>query len=179
MTAISLTAARPAVQPVSRVKTAAAWLLVLPVFAEGVLPGVVKLEIAGLAALAFAVLLRGPVPERAVERVFAVTAVLALVVDAYLAFGHWPAFAGAAHSYDTHAVLFVVTYAAVAVFGAVFLDAEAFARVIWRAATLALWAGVLACAASRLTGHLLLVSPADGALRMAGLMSEPSDWAPV
>ena len=37
----------------SRMKTAATWLFVLPLFTEGVLPGVVKLQMAGLAVLAF------------------------------------------------------------------------------------------------------------------------------
>lgn len=163
----------------SRMKAAAAWLFVLPVFAEGVLPGVVKLEVAGLAALPFVALVRGPLPPRALERVFAVTAVLSLVVIGYLAFGSWPADAGAARQYDLHAVLFVVTYATVAVFAALLFDAEIFARVMWRAATIALWVGVLSCLFSRLTGHVLLVNANDGALRMTGTLTEPSAWAPV
>jgi hypothetical protein len=163
----------------SRMKTAAAWLFVLPVFAEGVLPGVVKLEVAGLAVLAFMTLVRGLLPPRGLERVFAVAAVLSLVVIGYLAFGSWPAAAGAAREYDLHAVLFVVTYATVAVFAALLFDAEIFARVMWRAATIALWAAVLSCLFSRLTGHVLLVNANDGGLRMTGTMPEPSAWAPV
>lgn len=177
MAAVLLTP--PAARGAARMKTAAMWLFVLPIFAEGVLPGVVKLEVAGLVALAFAVLVRGPLPPRAVERVFAVTALLALTVIAYLALGSWPAHAGTVRSYDVHAALFVVTYAAVAVFGALLFDEEIFAHVMWRAATLALWVAVITCSVSRLSGHPLLVNAADGTLRMTGLMTEPSDWAPV
>ena len=39
--------------------------------------------------------------------------------------------------------------------------------------------GVASCAASRLTGHPLLVNAADGGLRMVGTLTEPSDWATV
>jgi hypothetical protein len=179
VTAISLAPAIPAERTNSRMKTAAAGLFALPVFTEGLGLPVVKLELAGLAVLAFAVLMRDPLPPRAVGRVFAVTAVLSLIVIAYLAFGSWPAGAGTARSYDVHAVLFVVTYGAVAVFAAMFFDAEIFAWVMWRAATIALWTGVLTCALSRVTGHALLVNAADGGLRMTGTLTEPSDWAPV
>ncbi len=41
-------------------------------------------------------------------------------------------------------------------------------RVIWRAAIVALWIGVLSWLASRLTHHLLLVSESHGVLRMQG-----------
>lgn len=177
MTVISL--ALPAEHSVSRVKMAATWLFVLPVFTEGLGLPVVKLELAGIAVLAFAVLMAAPLPPRAVERAFAVVAVLSLTVMAYLAFGHWPVQAGSTQAYGRGAVLFVVTYGAVAVFAAFFFDAEIFARVIWRAATVALWIGVLTCAFSRLTGHVLLVNANDGGLRMTGTMPEPSAWAPV
>jgi hypothetical protein len=162
-------------------KTAAAWLFVFPLLTEGVLPDVVKLEVAGLAALAFAriVVSRQVLPHRAVERIYATFAVLSLTVIGYLAFSRWPTNAGTTQSYDTHAVLFVLTYAAVAVFAALFFDEAIFGHVIWRASVLALWAAVISCAAGRLTGRALLVNPSHGTLRMVGTMSEPSEWAPV
>jgi hypothetical protein len=163
----------------SRMRTAATWLLVLPLLTVGVLPGVVKLQVTGLAVLAFVMLVRGPLPERAVERVFAVTAVLALIVIAYLAFSPWPELAGTARSYDGGAAVWAGTVIAVAVYAALFFDAGILERVIWRAATLALAAGVVTCAFSRLTGHLVLVNDAHGALRMYGTLGEPSAWAPV
>lgn len=105
MTAITLAPPLPAERTASRMKTAAAWLFVLPVFTEGVLPDVVKLEVAGLAALAVAVLVQGPLPHRAVKRIFAVTAVVSLIVIACQAFGHWPVQAGSTRAYDKGAVL--------------------------------------------------------------------------
>lgn len=173
--------ATPAVRTGSRMPTAAMWLFVLPLLTEGVAVDVVKLEVAGLAVLAFVriVIQQRVLPQRAVQRIFLTFAVLALIVIGYLAFGSWPSNAGNARSYDTHAMMFVATYVVVAVLAVLFFEERLFERVIWRAATLALWAGVTSCAASRLTGHLLLVNPADGGLRMVGTLTEPSDWAPV
>jgi hypothetical protein len=164
----------------SRMKTAATWLFVLPLLTEGVLPGVVKLQVAGLAVLAFVLVGSGrELPHRAVERVFAVAAVLTLTVIGYVAFGSWPQGAGTARAYDGKAVLWVVTYVLVAVFAVLFFEAALFERVMWRGATVALWIGMVSCAVSRLTGHLLLVNPAYGTARMTGTLSEPSDWAPL
>ena len=50
---------------------------------------------------------------------------------------------------------------------------------MWRSATIALWAGVLTCLASRISGYLIRVNPANSALRMTGTLSEPSAWAPI
>jgi hypothetical protein len=162
-----------------RLRTAATWLFVLSLFAAGV-HGVVKAELGGLAVLAVAAFfVPGGLRPRALERAYLVFAALALVVIAYMAFGHWPAYQGSTRSYDGRAVVFVITYTAVAVFGALFFEEALFARVTWRAATLALWAGVITCTFSRLTGHALAVNPDDGALRMIGTLTEPSDWAPV
>jgi hypothetical protein len=167
-------------RPASRVPLIAAWLFVLPLLTEGVLPDVVKLEVAGLGVLAFTLIGSGRVlPRRAVERIFAVLAVLMLTVCAYLAFRHWPSGAGSARSYDTHAALWVVTYTVVAVFAVLFFREDLFARVIWRGAVIALWIGVASCAASRLTGHLLLANPNYGATRMVGTLTEPAEWAPL
>lgn len=159
--------------------TAATWLFVLPLLTEGVLPGVAKIQAAGLAVLVLAVLARGPLPPRAVERVLAALAALALVVMAYLAFGSWPAQAGSARSYDKGALIWVAELVIVAVFAALFFDEALFERIMWRAATIALWAGVLTCAFSRATGYPLRVNPGDGGMRMMGTLTEPSDWAPV
>ena len=152
----------------------------LPLFAINIVPDVVKIQLAGLTLLAFAAfLLSGTVRPRAVERIYFTFAVLALIVVAYLAFGSWPAYAGTSRSYDGHAALWVITYLAVALFGALFFEGETFVAVIWRAAVLALWIGVITCAVSRVAGLHLLVNPADGALRMEGTLGEPSNWAPV
>jgi hypothetical protein len=161
-------------------QTAATWLFVFPLFTEGVAKDVVKAEIAGLALLAFAriVVSDRVLPRLAVERIFMTLGVLALIGIAYQAFRPWPSDAGTAHSYDTHALIFGGTVVAVAVFAVLFFEEELFARVIWRGATVALWIGVASCAASRLTGHLLLVNANHG-LRMVGTLTEPSDWAPV
>lgn len=179
MTAVTLAPALAAERTTSRMKTAATWLFVLPVFTEGLGLPVVKLEFAGITVLAFAVLLGGPLPPRAAERVLTVTAVLSLIVIAYLAFGSWPAQAGSVRSYDKGAAMWAAEIVAVAVFAALFFDEEIFTRVMWRAATLALWAGVITCVVSRLSGFLLLVNLDEGGLRMQGTLGEPSDWAPV
>ncbi len=162
-------------------QTAATWLFVLPLFTEGMAQDVVKIQVGGLALLAFTrlVILRRPVPPRAIAGIYLTFAVLALIIIAYLTFGSWPANAGSARSYDAHAMLFVVTYLVVAVFAVLFFEERLFERVMWRGATRALWIGVISCAASRLTGHLLRVNPEHGALRMVGTLTEPSDWAPV
>ena len=164
-----------------RVSVMASWLLVLPLLTEGVALNVVKIEVAGLGVLAFTtvVLGRQPLPHRAVERIFLTFAVLTLIVLTYLAFGTWPAYAGSARSYDTHAALFVATYGAVAIFTVLFFEERLFEKVLWRGATLALGIGLASCAVSRLTGHLLLVNANDGGLRMVGTLTEPSDWAPI
>ena len=165
----------------SRMKTAATWLFVLPLFTEGVLPGVVKLQMAGLAVLAFGriAVVRRALPPRALERIYLVFAALALTVITYLALRPWPQFAGSIRSYDTRAVMFVITYTAVAVFAVLFLEEQIFVRVMWRSATIALWAGVLTCLVSRISGYLIRVNPANSALRMTGTLFEPSAWAPI
>jgi hypothetical protein len=161
-------------------RTAATWLFLLPLLAEGVLPGVVKLEVAGLAVLAVAAIGSGrPLPARAVERIAAVAAVLLLAVLGFLAFRTWPAQVGTARAYGLHAFLWAATYAAVSAFAVLFWDERAFTRVMWRGCTVALWAGIASCALSRATGHLLLANPSHGTLRMVGTLTEPSDWAPV
>lgn len=171
--------APPAVRT-SRAQLLASWLFVLPLLTEGVAPAVVKAQVAGLALLAFVsvVVLRHPIPEGAGRRVYLVFMTLSLVVIGYVAFGQWPS-AGSTGSYDLRAVMFAVTYTTVAVFAVLFYDEATFGLVLWRASTIALWIGVLTCAASRLTGHLLLVNPDNGGLRMVGTLSEPSAWAPI
>ena len=171
--------ALPAARTDSRIRTTATWLFVLPFFTAGVAAYLAKAELAGMTVLAFAslVVLRR-VPARAVGRIYLTLAVLSLIVIAYLTFG-WSAGAGSARSYDVQAWLFAATYIAVAVFAVLFFDPRVFELVIWRAATIALWIGVASSAASRLTGHLLLVNPAYGTLRMQGTLPEPSAWGPV
>jgi hypothetical protein len=176
--ASALAAAAAAVP--SRTKAAAAWLFLLPLLAEGVLPGVVKLEVGGLAVLAFVLVgSNSPLPEHAFERVLAAAGVLLLAILGFLAFRSWPPEAGTARAYGTQAFLWAATYAAVGVVAVLFWDERLFTRVMWRGCTVALWAGLASCAASRLTGHLLLANPAHGTLRMVGTLTEPSDWAPI
>jgi hypothetical protein len=162
-------------------KITATWLFVLPFFTAGIAENSAKIEVGGLALLAFGafVVFRRPVPKRAMYRIGLTAAVLTLTVCAYLTFGGWPSLHGTAGSYDTQAVIFVVTYVAVAAFTVLFFEERIFERVFWRAATVALWVGVLSCLASRLTHRLLLVSESHGALRMQGTLSEPSAWAPL
>ena len=179
MTATLMT--RPAERTGSRMQVTAVCLFVLPLFSEGAAKDVVKAEIAGLAVLAFVriVVSDRVLPQHAVERIFMTVGVLTLIGIAYLAFRPWPSDVGTAYSYDTHALIFGGTLVAVAVFAVLFFKEEPFERVIWLGARLALWIGVVSCVVSRLTGHLLLVNPADGGLRMVGTLTEPSDWAPL
>lgn len=164
-----------------RTKTFATWLFVLPLFTEGVLKDVVKFQWAALAVLILARIFAAdrPLPPRAIERIYLTCMVLALVVLGYLAFGTWPRYAGPVGSYDQHAAMFVITYTVVAVFAVLFFRDDLFERVLWQAARIALWFGVLTCAVSRTTGLLIRVNANDGALRMVGTLTEPSDWAPV
>ena len=165
----------------SGTQAAASWLLVLSFLTLGVGRDHAYVEWTGLALLAFAsfVLFRQPVPVRAIRRIILSAAVLVLVVCAYLLFGSWPSSFGAGRSYDVQAVYFVVTYLGVCVFAVLFFEERIFERVIWRAAVGALWIGVLSWLVSRLTHHLLLASESHGVLRMQGMLSEPSAWAPV
>src|ERR1039457_3325843 len=98
MSAVLMTT--PAVRSGSRMPTAAMWLFVVPLLTEGVAVGVVKLEVVGLAVLAFVriAISQRILPQRAVERIFLTFAVLALIVIAYLAFGSWPSNAGTTRS---------------------------------------------------------------------------------
>jgi hypothetical protein len=156
-------------------------LFVLPLFTAGIAKDSAKIELLGLVLLGFLafVILRRPVPGRALIRIGLTAAALTLVLCAYLTFGSWPSRFGTTSSYDSQAVIFVVTYVAVAAFTALFFGEQLFERVIWRTATLALWLGVISCLVSRITQRILLVSASHGALRMEGTLSEPSAWAPV
>jgi hypothetical protein len=160
---------------------AATWLFVLTFFTVGVARDSAKIQTAGLALLAigYLVVSRRRFPRRSVGRICLAAAVLMLIVCAYLIFGSWPSSYGSASSYDKNAVLFVVTYGDVAVFAALFFEARLFERVIWRAATAALWIGVLSWLATRLTHDLIRVSTSHGVIRMQGTLTEPSAWAPV
>src|ERR1700734_2841829 len=134
-------------------RQAATWLFALSFLRLGVGRAHAYGEWAGLALLAFAsfVLFRQPVPVRAIRRMTLSAAVLVLVVCAYLVFGSWPSSFGTGHSYDFQAVYFVLTYLAGCIFAVLFFDERVFERVIWRAAIVALWIGVLSWLVSRLT----------------------------
>ena len=163
-----------------RMRKMACWLFLLPVFSEGVFPGVVKVETAGIAMLAFAsvVIRQDGLAVRAFLRVYAVLAVLTLVVLGYIAFGSRPT-EGAASAYLEREMMLVITYTLVALFAVVFFSLREFEQVLWRIASIALPVAVVTCAVSRLTGQLILVNPDAGGLRMMGTLTEPSEWAPI
>lgn len=161
---------------------AATWLFVLSFLTLGVGRDHSYIEWSGIAGLASAtfVVLRLPASSRAIYRIILTAAALTFVICAYLTLRPWPpSVFGNAHSYDTKAVYFGITYLVVGTFAALFFQEQLFGRVIWRAATVALWAGVISDLASRLTHRLLLVSESHGMLRMQGALTEPSAWAPV
>jgi hypothetical protein len=160
---------------------AATWLFALPFFTAGVAKDSAKIQAVGFALLIVVSLIvcRHPLPWRAVSRICLTAAVLTLIFCAYLLFGSWPSSHGSASSYDRNAIIFVITYLEVAVFAVLFFRAKLFERVMWRAATAALWIGVASWLATRLTHHLILVSTSHGVIRMQGTLSEPSAWAPV
>jgi hypothetical protein len=169
---------------VSRVcwpQLAATCLFAFPFFTAGVAIDSAKIQVAGFALLAVVTIAvdRQLLPRRALGRICLTAAVLMLIFCVYLIFGSWPSFYGSASSYDRNAIIFVITYLAVAVFAALFFQPRLFERVIWRAATVALWIGVASWVATHLTHHLLLVSTSHGVIRMQGTLSEPSAWAPV
>jgi hypothetical protein len=160
---------------------AATWLFALPFFTAGVAKDSAKIQVAGLALLIVVSIAVAwlPLPRRAVGRICMTGAVLLLIFCAYLIFGSWPSSDGSAGSYDRNAIIFIITYLDVAVFAALFFQARLFERVIWRAATMALWIGAASWLATLVTHHLILVSTSHGVIRMQGTLSEPSAWAPV
>ena len=164
----------------NRMRKAATWLFVLPVFSEGVFPGVVKIQVTGMVTLALIsiVILRDVFPFRAFWQIYSVFALLVLTVIGYEVFGSRPA-EGAASAYDTRMMMFIMTYTTFAVFAVLFFELAEFEKILWRIATVALSIGIITCLASRLTGHLFLVNPSDGGLRMVGTLTEPSEWAPI
>ena len=159
--------------------TLAAWLFVLPLFAIGALPDVTKIQGTGIAVLAFAavVILQRSVSRRGAAVMYVTFSVLTLLLLAHLALASWPAFTGSRSSYDRHALIFVGTYTVVAIYAGVFYREDVFRRVMWRGATLALWAGVTLCLLSRVTGHPFLANAIYGTIRMSGPLEEPSAWA--
>jgi hypothetical protein len=160
---------------------AAAWLFVLPAVTAGVARDSAKIEVTGLALLGLVAWVRAPRPREGKQggRLCGTFAVAAAVLGGYLVAGAWPSSAGTIRSYDVQAVIFAVTYVAVAVFALLLFDLAVFERVMWRAATAALWAAVTCWLISRLGHGLFLVSASHGAVRMRGTLSEPSAWAPV
>lgn len=165
----------------SRIKGIASWLLILPVLTASIAKDSAKIEVAGLAALAFVsvVILRNPVPRRAIRRIYWTGATLAIILCVYMELKPWPSWAGTSRAYDTQGIYFVLTYGVIAIFAVLFFEEPLFEKIAWRALTITLWIGVASCIASRLSHHLILTNPADGALRMQGTLSEPSAWAPV
>ena len=162
-------------------RQAATWLFVLSFLTLGVGRDHAYGEWAGLALLALAsfVFARQPVPVRAVRRSVLSAAVFTLIVCAYFIFGSWPISFGSTRSYDLQAFYFAVTFFTVCLFAMIFFEERLFGRVIWCAATVTLWVGVLSYLLTRLSHHPLLVSHSHGVLRMQGTLSEPSAWASV
>ena len=166
---------------VARTRAAATWLFVLPFFTAGVAKDAAKIQTAGLAllALAWVTALRQHPSKADGLRIGLTTAALMLLPLAYMTFQPWPISAGTARSYDLHAAIFSTTYVTVAVFAVLFYELKLFERILWIAASTALWISIVACIASRLTHDLLLVSFSHDVIRLRGTLSEPSAWAPV
>src|ERR1022692_870789 len=166
---------------VAGTRAAATWLFVLPFFTAGVAKDAAKIQTAGLAllALAWVTALRQHPSKADVHRIGLTTAALILLPFAYMTFQSWPLSTGAAHSYDLHAAIFSTTYITVAVFAVLFYESKLFERILWIAASAALWISIVACITSRLTHDLLLVSFSHDVIRLRGTLSEPSAWAPV
>jgi hypothetical protein len=166
----------------SGTQKAATWLFVLSFLTLGVGRDHSYIEWFGIAGLGLVILvvLRLPTPSRAIYRIILTATALTLIICAYPALRSWPpSVFGSAHSYDTKAVSFGITYLVVGTFAALFFQEQFFVRVIWRAATVALWVGVISDLVSRLTHRLLLVSESHSMLRMQGTLTEPSAWASV
>lgn len=162
-------------------RKAATWLFVLPFFAAGVVPYLARIELAGLALLVFAALITRAqaVPKFAIGRICWTAIILTLILCVYLLFGSWPSPYGTQRAYDTQALVFIATYVAAAAFSVMFFEERLFESVVWRAATVVLWVGVISSVASLVTHRELLVNPAYNGLRLQGTLSEPSAWAPV
>jgi hypothetical protein len=167
--------------PADVTQAIATWVVVLRYFAAGIVRDPLHVGTAGLAVLAFAafIVFRQPIPRHAMGRICLTAAVLTLLLCGYLVSGSWPSAFGTPAGYDAEAVKFVVSYVALGAFAVLFFEERLFERVVWRAATVALWVGVVSCLASRLSHRILLVSASHGALRLLGTLSEPSAWAPV
>jgi hypothetical protein len=165
----------------ARTQVTASWLFVLSFVTLGVGRDHAYILWAGMAVLASAafVLSRPRGARRALNRIVLSATSLTLILGAYLTCGSWPSSFGSVRSYDTQAIFFVITYVAVSAFAVLFFEERSFERVVWRAATLELWVGVLCCLASHLAHRPILVSVSHGALRMRGTLTEPSAWAPV
>ena len=166
---------------VARTRAAATWLFVLPFFTAGVAKDAAKIQTAGLAllALAWVTALRQHPSKADGLRIGLTIAALMVLPLAYMTFQTWPISAGTAGSYDLHATIFSATYVTVAVFAMLFYEFKLFERILWIAASTALWISIIACIASRLTHDLILVSFSHDAIRLQGTLSEPSAWAPV
>jgi hypothetical protein len=165
----------------SCVQATATWVFVLSFLTLGVGRDYAYIECAGLALPAFAVFVfsRQRISERATSRISLSAAILTLIVSAYLVLTSWPSLFGSVHAYDIQAAYFVMTYLTVCVFASLFYKERLFGQVVWRAATAALWVGVLSYLLTRLVHHPLLVSESHGVLRMQGTLTEPSAWSPV
>src|ERR1035438_9466731 len=90
----------------------ATWVFVLSFLTLGVGRDYAYIECAGLVLPAFVafILLRHPIPKYATARIALSTAVLVLIVGAYVVLGSWPASFGAVREYEIQAAYFVVTY---------------------------------------------------------------------
>lgn len=172
-------ARRPAESAPAAARWAAAWLFVLPMFTAGVAKDVAKAEVTGLALLAIVAIFHRHIDKKLIVRICGTAVTVTAILGGYLIFNPWPSSYGSVHSYDAQAVIFVASYAAVAVFALLLFDKHVFERVVWQAATGALWIAVAACVISRLGHRAVLVSPSHGALRLQGTLSEPSAWAPA
>lgn len=130
--------------------------------------------IGGLGALA---LVRGGVRPKELARsamVFIALVVLAVAYDELRSFR----IHGTRNEYMVGAMQFALIYGAVGAYAGLFFHPRHFYEVFWRATR---WAMVLATSCyvlTIITGRFILVNPGQQGLRLEGLLSEPSAWAP-
>src|ERR1700722_3622250 len=123
----------------------ATWVFVLSFLTLGVGRYYAYIACLGLVLPVFAtfIFFRQRIPKIATPRIILSAAVLTLIVSAYLVLTSWPHSFGSVRAYDIQAAYFVVTYLTVCVFASIFFKERSFALVVWHAAIVTLWVGVL------------------------------------
>jgi hypothetical protein len=95
----------------------------------------------------------------------------------------FPSSALSAYTSQSHflkeAFIYSFSYAIPGIFAALFYQKDLFVDVFWLLTRLSIWLALTAYAISRFSGHVVLVNSQTGGLRLQGLLSEPSAWAPI